>query len=84
MALKKNPSFEKIGENESIGSLKTKKLFRNSISKNGKENKILTTFSIEPSVKKDLEELFQGMGLGWAAGIRFALREFYKKHIDEY
>ncbi|MDD4082579.1 MAG: hypothetical protein WC162_01690 [Sphaerochaetaceae bacterium] len=84
MALKKNPSFEKIGENESIGSLKTKKLFRNSISKNGKENKILTTFSIEPSVKKELEELFQGMGLGWAAGIRFALREFYKKHIDEY
>jgi len=84
MALKKNPDVEKIVENNSVSSLKTKKLFRNSISKTGKENKILTTFSIEPSVKKELEELFQSMGLGWAAGIRFALREFYKKHLDEY
>ena len=84
MALKKNPDLEKINDNGNVNSLKTKKLFRNSISKSGKENKILTTFSIEPSVKKELEELFQSMGLGWAAGIRFALREFYKKHQDEY
>jgi len=84
MALKKKPDVEEIIENSSVSSLKTKRLFKNSISKNGKENKILTTFSIEPSVKKELEELFQSMGLGWAAGIRFALREFYKKHLDEY
>jgi len=84
MALKKNLDLEKINDNGNVNSLKTKKLFRNSISKSGKENKILTTFSIEPSVKKELEELFQSMGLGWAAGIRFALREFYKKHLDEY
>jgi len=84
MALKKNPNLEKMNDSENDTSLKTKKIFRNVISKNGKENKILTTFSIEPSVKKELEELFQSMGLGWAAGIRFALREFYKKHIDEY
>jgi hypothetical protein len=30
-----------------------------------------------------LEEMFSDMGLGWAAGIRFALKEFYKKHADE-
>ncbi|MBN2858905.1 MAG: hypothetical protein JXK93_01415 [Sphaerochaetaceae bacterium] len=45
-----------------------------------KEKKILTTFSIEPSFKKELEGMFQDMGLGWAAGIRFALREFLKKY----
>ncbi len=47
-----------------------------------KEKKILTTFSIEPSFKKELESMFHGMGLGWAAGIRFALREFLKKYSD--
>jgi len=83
MALKKNTSVEKKESNESISGAKAQKLFRNPISKSGKENKILTTFSIEPSVKRELEELFQGMGLGWAAGIRFALREFYKKHYDD-
>ena len=48
-----------------------------------KEKKILTTFSIEPSFKAELEELFTDMGLGWAAGVRFALREFYKKYSEE-
>jgi len=45
-----------------------------------KEKKILTTFSIEPSFKKELEVMFADMGLGWAAGIRFALKEFIKKY----
>ena len=48
----------------------------------GKEKKILTTFSIEPTFKAELEDLFRDMGLGWAAGIRFALKEFYKKHNE--
>ena len=43
------------------------------------EKKILTTFSIEPSFKAELERMFHGMGLTWAAGVRFALREFQKK-----
>ena len=47
-----------------------------------KEKKILTTFSIEPSFKKELEEMFRDMGLGWAGGIRFALKEFSKKYSD--
>ena len=34
----------------------------------------ITTF------KKELEELFSELGLGWAAGIRFALKEFSKKY----
>ena len=51
--------------------------------KETKEKKILTTFSIEPSFKDELEELFGNMGLGWAAGIRFALKEFAKKYGDE-
>ena len=38
--------------------------------------------TIEPSFKAELEELFTDMGLGWAAGVRFALREFYKKYSD--
>lgn len=57
---------------------KTNNLFNQN--KRKKENKILTTFSIEPSFKRQLEELFDDYGLGWAAGIRFALKEFYKKH----
>jgi hypothetical protein len=31
----------------------------------------------------ELEDLFADMGLGWAAGIRFSLREFYKKYREE-
>lgn len=45
-----------------------------------KEKKVLTTFSIEPSFKEELQNLFSDMGLSWAAGIRFALKEFLKKH----
>ena len=43
-----------------------------------KERKALTTFSIEPSFKKKLTEMFASMGLGWAPGVRFALKEFQK------
>ncbi len=71
MALKKDNSF-----NNNAGKEKAKDIFR----KPTKEKKILTTFSIEPSFKKELEELFEDMGLGWAAGIRFALKEFIKKY----
>ncbi len=77
MALKRNPD-ESVNYEESVSS-KAKQLF-NSESLSKKENKILTTFSIEPSFKKELEELFSELGLGWAAGIRFALKEFSKKY----
>ena len=80
MALKKNP--ETIEVEDSMSVKKAKQLFKHD-SKPKKENKILTTFSIEPSFKRDLEEMFSEMGLGWAAGIRFALKEFSKKHADE-
>ncbi len=60
--------------NESLSGMKAKQVF------SGKEKKVLTTFSIEPSFKAELEELFSDMGLGWAAGVRFALREFYRKY----
>jgi hypothetical protein len=78
MALKKNEGMSKTHYN-SID--KAKELFSNDqkITK-GKEKKILTTFSIEPSFKKELEVMFSDMGLGWAAGIRFALKEFIKKY----
>lgn len=45
-----------------------------------KETKILTTFSIEPSFKSELQEMFSDMGLGWSVGIRFALKDFLKNH----
>lgn len=70
-------ALRKQEENESLGGRKAKEVFGG---KEGKEKKILTTFSIEPSFKDELEELFSDMGLGWAAGIRFALKEFSKKH----
>ena len=60
--------------NESLSGIKAKQVFSN------KEKKVLTTFSIEPSFKAELETLFSDMGLGWAAGVRFALREFYRKY----
>ena len=74
MALKRND--EAIRE-ESLSERKAKEVFSK---KEGKEKKILTTFSIEPSFKEELEELFDSMGLGWAAGIRFALKEFSKTY----
>lgn len=76
MALKKN---EGLLREESLSERKAKEIFSK---KEGKEKKILTTFSIEPSFKEELEELFDSMGLGWAAGIRFALKEFYKKYSE--
>ena len=68
MALKRND--EAIRE-ESLSERKAKEVFSK---KEGKEKKI------EPSFKEELEELFDSMGLGWAAGIRFALKEFSKKY----
>ena len=70
MALKKN----------STGSThqRADKLFSENIKKDVKEKKSLTTFSIEPSFKKALEAQFDEMGLGWASGIRFALKFFQK------
>ena len=47
------------------------------------EKKILTTFSIEPSFKAELERMFDGMGLSWAARVRLALREFQKKQAGK-
>lgn len=79
MALKKNLDFAE--QEDSISAKKAKKLFTKDTRKK-KENKVLTTFSIEPSFKREMEELFSEMGLGWAAGIRFALKEFNKKHSD--
>jgi len=79
MALKKNVD-ESVGE-ESLSAQKAKQLFKKE-SRPKKEKKILTTFSIEPSFKAELEEMFADMGLGWAAGIRFALREYIKKYSE--
>jgi hypothetical protein len=68
MALKKN---EKETED------RTTELFTDKIkNSNLKEKKILTTFSIEPSFKSSLEKQFDEMGLGWASGLRFALKYF--------
>lgn len=78
MALKREPEVTTAVE-ESDVSTKAKHLFTTD---KKKENKILTTFSIEPSFKKELEELFSELGLGWAAGIRFALKEFKKKYKE--
>ena len=80
MALRRVDGTEEIMQNnESLSGMKAKRVFSNS----EKEKKILTTFSIEPSFKAELEELFSDMGLGWAAGVRFALREFWKKYSEE-
>ncbi|MBO4392769.1 MAG: hypothetical protein J5800_00345 [Spirochaetales bacterium] len=78
MALKRNPE-DSVQYDEDI-TKKAKQLFASDTGVRRKENKILTTFSIEPSFKKELEDLFAELGLGWAAGIRFALKEFSKKY----
>ncbi len=85
MALKRNPEAveNEVTPENSISGKKAKQLFSQDTMAAKKENKILTTFSIEPSFKKELEELFATMGLGWAAGIRFSLKEFAKKHSQE-
>ena len=79
MALRRTEFKDDTVQSESLSGMKAKRVFSNS----EKEKKILTTFSIEPSFKADLEELFNDMGLGWAAGVRFALREFHKKYSDK-
>ena len=79
MALRRTEFKDETVQSESLSGMKAKRVFSNS----EKEKKILTTFSIEPSFKADLEELFNEMGLGWAAGGRFALREFHKKYSDK-
>ena len=58
MALKRNPE-DSVQYNEDI-SVKAKQLFT-SDGVRRKENKILTTFSIEPSFKKELEDLFAAL-----------------------
>ncbi len=78
MALRKQADSN--NEIESLSGQRAKEVFSN---KEAKEKKILTTFSIEPSFKSDLEDVFDNMGLGWAAGIRFALKEFYKKYSNQ-
>lgn len=77
MALKKNDEIN--GREESLSEKKAKEVFSR---REGKEKKILTTFSIEPTFKEQLEVVFDDMGLGWAAGIRFALKEFYRKYAN--
>lgn len=77
MALKKVEHNQEI-ENESLSGKKAKAVFAN----NSKEKKVLTTFSVEPSFKQELEELFSDLGLGWSAGVRFALKDFYKKYSN--
>jgi len=81
MALIKNPETdsEQVVD-PSISSQKAKELFSQEKRTPKKEKKVLTTFSIEPSFKRELEELFSSMGLGWAAGIRFSLKEFQRKY----
>ncbi len=79
MALRKIEGREEIQKNESLSGMRAKRVFANA----EKEKKILTTFSIEPSFKAELEEMFSDMGLGWAAGVRFALKEFYRKYSQD-
>ncbi|MBQ2049117.1 MAG: hypothetical protein II493_01745 [Spirochaetales bacterium] len=83
MALKRNPEDSVQYDEEISVTSKAKQLFANGSGKRKAETKILTTFSIEPSFKKELEELFADMGLNWAGGIRFSLREFLKKYKNQ-
>ena len=78
MALKKTDGIEELG-NESLSGKKAKEVF----SQTGKEKKVLTTFSIEPSFKAELEELFADLGLSWSAGVRFALKDFSKRYSND-
>ncbi len=78
MALKKDegntkPHFNSVDKAQEVFTKEVKPPTK-------KEKKTLSTFSIEPSFKKELEVMFDDMGLGWAAGIRFALKEFLKKY----
>ena len=81
MAVKRNPENEnEFVEESSISSQKAKQLFANETRKPKEEKKTLRTFATEASFKRELEDLFSSMGLGWAAGIRFSPKEFPKKH----
>ena len=87
MALKRTTEME---EEESINTSKAKELFttEKKVKSSGREKKILTTFSIEPSFKESLEDMYEQMGLGWASGTRFALRYFqrnfkFDKDLDD-
>ena len=55
MALRRTEFKDETVQSESLSGMKAKRVFSNS----EKEKKILTTFSIEPSFKADLEELFK-------------------------
>ncbi len=77
MALKKTDVITDV-ENESLSGKKAKAVF----SASAKEKKVLTTFSLEPTFKEELESVFDDLGLGWSAGVRFALKEFYKKYSN--
>ena len=88
MALKRTTEIEE--EEESINKSKAKELFttEKKVKSSGREKKILTTFSIEPSFKESLEDMYEQMGLGWASGTRFALRYFqrnfkFDKDLDD-
>jgi len=87
MALKRTTEIE---EEKSINTSKAKELFttEKKVKSSGREKKILTTFSIEPSFKESLEDMYEQMGLGWASGTRFALRYFqrnfkFDKDLDD-
>lgn len=77
MALKKAGDREPVKFEEDVAG-KAKVLFNRSTPR--KEKKILTTFSIEPSFKKELEDMFEDLGMCWAQGIRVALKEYVKNH----
>lgn len=47
-----------------------------------KESKVLATFSIEPSFKAELEDIFDDLGLTWGAGVRYALKAFMKNNRE--
>ena len=76
MALKKSLEGQM---QESLSGKKAKEVF----SQTGKEKKVLTTFSIEPSFNAEPEELFADLGLSWSAGVRFALKDFSKRYSND-
>lgn len=80
MALKKTDTIEK---EESLSEKKAKEVFSQTEGRRKKEKMVMSTFSISPTFKAELEDLFGDMGLGWASGIRFALKEFYNKYHQE-
>ena len=80
MALKKNENHD--GAVADSSTIKAHQLFSSETSKKT-EKKVLTTFSIAPSEKNALENLFSELGMSWSGGIRVALKEFYRNHIEQ-